>query len=204
MHTCDSCGAAMSAWETTRCLSCKLPKRRAYSNADAAVFVLEKERYPVTTYDIVRGIQREFGRKVSKASLTVALAADRRCCWAGRSTYGLFRHGVFPGPRTLSGVAKLFLYSWAKPIRLEHVAFAMRYTGYRFQQASLCTALRYDPHVCVAGWRWLATQPGEDVRLQLLLLGVSPTIGEIDCVAVRCSVLVDDSIKEYRRRVGSK
>ena len=203
MHACSNCGAPMSAWETERCISCMVSKPRWPSNAEAALFVLEKEERPVSTYDMTRGIGREFGRDVSRASLTVALSSDRRFCWAGRGTYGLFRHGLFPGPRTLSGAARLFLWSWAKPIRLELVAFAMRYAGYRFQQASLAQALRYDPHVIVEGWHCWTGHLREETRAHLRLLGVWPTSTGVEDIMVRCGALIDEAINEHRRRLDA-
>ena len=201
MHTCNSCGASMSPWEAENCLICKLKDPQWLSNADAAVFVLEKEQHPVTTYDVVRGIQREFGWKIPKAYLAVALSTDCRCCWAGRSMYGLYRHGLFPGPRTLSDVARLFLYSHVGPMRTELVAFAMQYAGYRFQQASLNNALRYDPNVFGDGWHGWVVKPRKEARAQLRQLGVSPTFRGVDKMAERCGCVIEEAISEYRRRL---
>ena len=201
MYACKDCGASMSPWEADRCLNCKLRNPRWLSNSDAAVFVLEKERHPVTTYDVIRGIRREFGWKISKASLSVALSADRRCCWSGRSIYGLYRHGPFPGPRTLSGVAKLFLYSHVEPIPTELVAFAMKYAGYRFQQASLKAALRYDSNIHLDSWFGWVVKSRKEARTQLRQLGVSPTFSGVDEMTARCASVVEEAISEYRRRL---
>ena len=204
MHACISCGASMSPWEAEKCLTCKLQDPQWLSNSDAAVFVLEKEQHPVTTYDVVRGIRREFGWKIPKASLAVALSTDRRCCWAGRSMYGLYRHGLFPGPRTLSGVARLFLYSHVEPMRTELVAFAMQYAGYRFQQASLNNALRYDPNVFWDGWHGWVVKPRKEARAQLRQLGISPTFRGVDEMAERCGCVIEEAISEYRRRLTGR
>ena len=201
MHLCSICSVAMSPWERKRCVTCELRNPRRLSNADAAVFVLESEQHAVTTYDLVRGIRREFGRRIPKSSLAVALATDRRCCWAGRSMYGLYRHGLFPGPRNLSGVAKLFLYSHVEPMRAELVAFAMHYAGYRFQQASLNSALRYDSNISQQGWDGWIVKPRTETRAQLRQLGVSPTFRGVDEMAKKCVAFIHDAISEYRRRL---
>ena len=202
MHACGICGALVSPWECSTCLSCTVQKPRWLSNADAAVFVLEKERHPVTTYDVVRGIRREFGWTIPMGSMTGAMSSDRRFCWAGRSTYGLYRHGVFPGPRNLSGVAKLFLYSHRGPMRTEILAFAMQYAGYRFQQASLDSALRYDPNVRRTDWRDWVVGRSEEARAHLWQLGVSPTVKGVDEMAKKCCAILDQAIWEYRRRLA--
>ena len=202
VHRCSDCVVSMSPWEAKRCLTCKLRTPWALSIADAAVFVLEKEQRPVTTYDVARGIQRELGREVSMSSLAATLAGDRRCCWAGRSMYGLYRHGIFPGPRNLSGVATLFLYSHRHPVRMELLAFAMQYAGYRFQHASLKAALRQDPNIGCDGWLARITKPRKEVRGRLRWLGVSPTFRGVDSMAEKCGLLVDEAFSEYERRLA--
>ena len=202
MHVCPRCSALMSAWERGRCLTCTVQKPQWLSNADAAVFVLEKERRPVTTYDVVRGIRREFGWKIPKHSLAATLSSDRRFCWAGRSLYGLYRHGLFPGPRTLAGVGKLFLYSHAEPMPTYLLAFTMQYGGYRFQQASLNNALHYDSGVTWDPWAGWVVKPGKDARALLWQLGVAPTFRAVDEMAERCGALIGKAIAEYHRRLA--
>ena len=204
MHRCRNCLASMSRWEADLCLRCELGKPQWLSNADAAVYVLEKEQRPVTIYDVARGIKREFGWRIPKASLTAAVSADRRCCWAGRSMYGLYRHGVFPGPRNLLGVAKLFLYSYREPMPPELTAFAMHYAGYRFQHASLNNALRYGPNVIWDNGRGWIVKPRKEVRAQLRSLGVSPTFRGVDAMAEKCVNVVAEAISEYRRRLAGR
>ena len=156
----------------------------------------------MTTYDVLRGIRREFGWTIPKSSLSVAMSSDRRFCWAGRSTYGLYRHGVFPGPRTLSGVAKLFLYSHGDPMPTETLAFTMQYAGYRFQQSSLANALRYDSNIGRTDWRDWVVGRSEEARAQLWQLGVSPTVKGVDEMAKKCSAIVNHAISEYRCRLA--
>lgn len=202
MHQCDACGASMSAWEGKRCLTCKLDNPRWLSNADAAVFLLEREQHAVTTYDLIRGMHREFGWRIPKASLAVALSSNRRCCWAGRSMYGLYRHGLFPGPRNLAGIAKIFLYSHREPMRTEVLAFAMQYAGYRFQQSSLRSALRSETNIVWEAWRGWVVRPRREVRARLQLLGVSPTLRGVDHAAQICGAGICDALVEYQRRLS--
>jgi len=202
IHRCDVCGASMSPWEGRDCLTCKLRKPQWLSNSDAAVFLLEKEQQSVTTYDLVRGMRREFGRDVSKASMAVALSTDLRCCWAGRSMYGLYRHGLFPGPRNLAGIASIFLYSHREPMQTEVLGFAMQYAGYRFQQASLRSALRYDADIAWEPWRGWVVRPRNLARARLRQLGLSPTFRGVDHAAQVCGALIRHALGEYRRRLS--
>ena len=204
MHLCEVCGASMSPWEGKSCLTCKLHKPRWLSNSDAAVFLLEGEQHAVTTYDLVRGMRREFGWRISKASIAAALSTDRRCCWAGRSMYGLYRHGLFPGPRNLAGIAKIFLYSNREPMQTEVLAFAMQYAGYRFQQASLRSALRYEGNVAWEPWRGWVVRPRKEARTELKQLGFSPTFRGVDDAAEACGGVIRDAISEYERRLAGR
>ena len=192
----------MSPWEGKSCLTCKPHKPRWFSNSDAAVFLLEGEQHAVTTYDLVRGMRREFGWSISKTSLAVALSTDRRCCWAGRSMYGLYRHGLLPGPRNLGGIAKIFLYSHREPMRTEVLAFAMQHAGYRFQRASLCSALRYEVNIVLEAWRGWVVRPRKEARAQLRQLGFSPTFRGVDHAAELCGAMIRDAISEYQRRLA--
>ena len=202
IHRCEVCGASMSPWEGNSCLTCKLRIPRWLSNPDAAVFLLEREQHAVTTYDLARGMRREFGWNISKASIAAALSTDRRCCWAGRSLYGLYRHGLFPGPRNLAGVATIFLYSHREPMRTEVLGFAMQYAGYRFQQPSLRSALRYDANIIWepgSGW---VVRPRKAARARLRQLGFSPTFRGVDHTAEFCGALIRDAVSEYQRRLS--
>ena len=202
IHRCELCGASMSPWEEKTCLTCKLRSPRWLSNSDAAVFLLEKEQHAVTTYDLTRGMRREFGWEIPKASIAAALSTDRRCCWAGRSMYGLYRHGLFPGPRNLAGVATIFLYSHREPMPTEVLGFAMQYAGYRFQQASLRSALRYDVNINLEPWRGWVVRSRKNARARLRQLGFSPTFRGVDHAAQICGAVIRDALVKYQHRVS--
>ncbi len=184
-------------------MSCSITRPVGWlSNTDAAVLILEQEDAPVSTYDVARGIRREFGWTVAKASLAVSLSSDRRVCWAGRSLYGLFRHGLFPGPRNLAGVAKLFLYSYAKPLDDELLAFVMQYAGYRFQRTSLRNALYRDDDVFWKKWSGWKVPVNWTTRATLRRLGVGSTNKAVDAIAAYCAHLVDSALVEHKRRLS--
>ena len=91
-----------------------------------AVFVLEASEKPLSLYDIHRGVQREFGWAPERNSLNATVTGDPRSCWAGRGLYGLWRHGLVPGPRKLVDVARLVLYCHDQPLSLDELAFTLR------------------------------------------------------------------------------
>ena len=118
--------------------------------------------------------------------------------------YGLYRHGLFPGPRNLAGIAKIFLYSNGEPMRTEVLAFAMQYTGYRFQQASLRNALRYEGNVAWEPWRGWVVRPRKEARAELRQLGFSPTFRGVDDAAEVCGGVIRNAISEYERRLAGR
>jgi len=91
----------------------------------------------MSLYDIHRGIERELGWAPDRMSLNASVALDRRCCWAGRGLYGLWRHGLVPGPRKSRDVARLVLHAHEKPLEAEEITFALRHLGYRFVPSTL-------------------------------------------------------------------
>ena len=202
IHRCEVCDALMSPWEEMSCLTCTLRNPRWLSNSDAALFLLEKEQHAVTTYDLVRGMRREFGWEVQRASMAAALSTDHRFCWAGPSMYGLYRHGLFPGPRNLAGIATIFLYSHREPMRTDVLSFAMQYAGYRFQQASLHSALRYGTDIVREPWHGWLVRPRETVRARLRQMGFSPTFRGADHAAQLCGALIRQALGEYQRRLS--
>ena len=111
--------------------------------ADLAVHVLEESDTALTVYDIKRSIRRDLDIYVSQETLQASISGNRRFCWAGKDLYGLYRHGLIPGPRSLAGIARLFLYSHG-PLRHAPLEFVMKYAGYRFQSASLNSTLNHD------------------------------------------------------------
>lgn len=147
MTACFGCGAAIGPTERRECPTYRRARGAQLTNGDMAVFVLEASEGPLSLYDVHRGIRREFGWVPERNSLNATVALDRRCCWAGRGLYGLWRHGLVPGPRKLADVARLVLYCHEAPLSEDELAFTLRYIGYRFHQAGLYRALTTSPAI---------------------------------------------------------
>jgi hypothetical protein len=174
------------------------------STADLAVHVLEESDTALTVYDIQRSIRRDLGIDVSQEALQDGISGDRRFCWAGKGLYGLYRHGLIPGPRSLAGIARVFLYSHG-PLQHAPLEFVMKYVGYRFQSASLYGALNRDPDVswfyADGGWYWdTARTPEADKALRVLC--AYPTPAELDVIVLRCAETVKAALAERERRLS--
>ena len=87
-------------------------------------------------------------------------------------------------------------------MQTEALSFVMQYAGYRFQQASLRSALRYDANIFLDPWRGWVVGPRYKVRVQLRELGFSPTFRGVDSSAETCSEVIHDALAEYRRRTA--
>jgi hypothetical protein len=201
---CPICGAELGPWEWRACLSCaiKKPTANELTNADAAAWVLERESGARTVYDISRAIARELHRSVALNSLNVALASDRRFCWAGKGAYGLYRHGLFPGPRGLADVARLFLYAAGDPIPLPHLAFCMKHAGYRFRDISLGAALSRDALVARrTDGKYRLLRRGEAKR-ELIDAGTGKGPAGFRRSVVKCQATVSSALDEFNRRLG--
>src|SRR3954462_10649270 len=93
---CRGCGAVLGPQESARCVTCR--KHSPTDNFDIVVAVLEQSDAPLAPWDIERHARAEFARNV----WLDGLGWDPRLCYAGRSVWGLYRHGLLPGVRTLS------------------------------------------------------------------------------------------------------
>lgn len=137
---CPHCGAQLGPWENARgCLTCR--RSSAYTIADRAVSLMERMDQPLPYWDIKR-LLRENGRDVWEPSLKSVLATDRRMCWAGAGTYGLFRHGLLPGVRNLSLVGGVYLHAGECTLGVYELEFVLKFVGYTFRDLSLRFALQ--------------------------------------------------------------
>jgi hypothetical protein len=200
---CDQCSAQQGPWEDGACPIKRAKQGWFLDAADLAVRVLEESNCALTVYDIKRSIRRDFSIDVSQETLQVSISGDRRFCWAGRGLYGLYRHGLIPGPRSLAGIARVFLYSHG-PLRHALLEFAMKHVGYRFQSASLNNALNYDPDVFWingdGGWCWDTARTPETGQV-LMALGVARDLPEFETVVSRCAETVSAALAERERRL---
>src|SRR5690242_17970915 len=97
--TCDDCNAQRGPWEDGVCPVVRAKHGWFLSTADLAVHVLEESDTALTVYDIKRSIRRDLGIDIGQQALQASISSDRRFCWAGKGLYGLYRHGLIPGPR---------------------------------------------------------------------------------------------------------
>ena len=201
---CGVCGAELGPWEGRRCISCAAPPQEHNAgNSGAALLVLERAHGPLSVYDISRGIRRELNLDVPLPLLNVALASDYRFCWAGRGLYGLYRHGLFPGPRNLTGVARLFLYAYGRPLSVDALRFAMQQAGYRLHRQSLYGVLERDRLV---GWTSKGYRISNESTVKRQLIGAGTGRGSRTfsrCVD-KCRSQVDAALTEYSRRTGQR
>jgi hypothetical protein len=70
------------------------------------------------------------------------LSQDRRFCWGGRALYGLARHGLIPGARSLAEAAYAILLAAPRELHLEEVDFVLKQLNYRFNSDTLVHLLR--------------------------------------------------------------
>ncbi len=204
-RTCPECGAEIGPYDFRRCLTCVHPRSpsRWLTIADAALRVLELEPGPLKVYDIGRSIKRDLEMEVSPASLAVSLSINRRFCWAGKGMYGLYRHRLFPGPRALGATARFLLFAHGRQLDSEQLAFAMKNLGYRFQEQSLRIALGNEPNVVWPKANECAPMLDLSARTSLYRLGFAPSESEFQEILSRASILLQDGLEEYARRLGN-
>jgi hypothetical protein len=151
MIYCPTCDAPLSAWETAKagalgvpaCWCAGLPARvpPTLPNLSFAELCNVDLQKPVRTHDVVRFVGGKYAGDAS-ASIGVALSQDRRMCWGGRGLYGLARHGLIPGARSLADAACAVLIAAPRPLHLEEADFVLEQLGYRFNSDSLKNHLR--------------------------------------------------------------
>ena len=200
---CLICLSDLSAWEGDTCISCTTGTSWGWSlsNPERALRVLESEDGPVSVYDVCRGIKREFGITANENSISSSLASDLRFCWAGRGMYGLYRHGLLPGPRNLSGVARFILYSSGRPLSIRILSFLMQFMGYRFHPQSLINALARDPDVTNLGWQEYDIDRSDEAAFALnFRLWCAPSMQAFQRIVSRCRRHMIEGIKEYKKR----
>ena len=68
--------------------------------------------------------------------------SGKRFCWAGQSLYGLARHGLVPGARSLAEAAYAILLAAPRELYFEEVDFILEQFNYRYNFDSLLHHLR--------------------------------------------------------------
>lgn len=162
---CDRCSAILSPWEPADRCGCAGPRRP--SHPEVLYAVAASVPGPLRVQDFVRLADSQYGHRITRASANVTLA-DPRFCWAGQGTYGLYRHGPLPGPRSLEPAARLVLTAAGRPMTMEAIDYCLKALGYRYNSGSLRNAVNRSFTI---KYRWadgLYDHPrGEAAELQL-------------------------------------
>lgn len=158
MMRCSRCNAGLSAWELRRaeefsvlpCWCDGLPPGISPTLANIAYAELCHTglTQPVKVHDVIRFVAQNYARS-PRHSINVTLSQDKRFCWGGRALYGLARHGLIPGARTLAEAAYAILLAAPRKLHVEEVDFVLEQLNYRFNSDSLVHHLRG-----YAGNRW--------------------------------------------------
>lgn len=148
---CASCGSAVSAWEkfeadrwaVTPCWCAGVPQGvdRTLANVAYSELCDVALTQPVKIHDVVRFVAPKYHGN-PKYSINVALSSSKRFCWGGRGLYGLARHGLIPGARSLAEAAYAVLLAAPRELHVEEVDFVLEQLNYRFNRDSLLHHLR--------------------------------------------------------------
>lgn len=151
MTRCVRCNAHVSVWElhsatklggpTCWCEGVPAATSRTLANLAYAELCHTGLAKPVKIHDIVRFVSHDHTGNF-RYSINVALSKDKRFCWGGRALYGLARHGLIPGARTLAEAAYAILLAAQRQLYIEEVDFVLEQLNYRFNSDSLAHHLR--------------------------------------------------------------
>ncbi len=188
---CDECGSILAPWEVTL-EGCACQGQKSRTNADILYAVACTVNTPLPVHDYVRLAQQDFETFMTKSTALATIAPDPRFCWAGQGVYGLYRHGVLPGPRTLEQCARMILIA-AGSLHMDVVGFVLRQLGYRFADGSLRNAVGRSYYITWESHWW--THPtGEAARLKLRR--------ELSVVPPRQRAEFDEIIDHLERATG--
>lgn len=176
---CSRCDAAVSAWETreaellgvTPCWCDGVPRgvSRTLANVAYSELCHAELRQPVKTHDVVRFVTPKYNGN-PRYSINVALSKDKRFCWGGRALYGLARHGLIPGARSLAEAAFAVLLAAPRELHVEEVDFVLEQLNYRFNPDSLLhhvrgyTSNRWGLEFQMDYWNRVRVNAGRDAR----------------------------------------
>lgn len=158
---CDKCRNLLGPWEVHRggcaCRGTKSPIHR-----DTLYAVACSAPRPLPVHDFRRLANEDYGAVMNRSTALATLASDRRFCWSGQGTYGLYRHGILPGARNLEEVARLVLTA-AGDLHIDTVDFVLKQLGYRFAVGSLRNAVGRSDAIT---WRshWWSHPQGDQAR----------------------------------------
>jgi hypothetical protein len=124
---------------------------------------------PIKVHDIVRLVSGKYTGN-PRYSINVALSYDDRFCWGGRALYGLARHGLIPGVRSLAEAAYAVLLAAPRELHVEEIDFVLEQFNYRFNSDSLAhhlrgyTGNRWNLAFQVDHWNRIRVKTGRDAR----------------------------------------
>ena len=179
MTRCFRCDAELSAWEVRKakeldvspCWCDGVPPRtsRTLANIAYAELCHTSLTQPVRIHDIVRFVSHKYAG-TPNYSINVALSQDRQFCWGGRTLYGLARHGLIPGARSLAEAAYAILLAAPRELHVEEIDFVLEQLNYRFNSDSLVhhlrgyTSNRWNFIFQIDHWNRVKVNTGRDAR----------------------------------------
>jgi hypothetical protein len=225
MMRCSRCDAAISSWEqreaerlgVTPCWCDGVPRGVSGTLANLAYAELchTDLSQPVKTHDVVRFVAPKYNGN-PRYSINVALSSDKRFCWGGRALYGLARHGLIPGARSLAEAAYTVLLAAPRQLHVEEVDFVLEQVNYRFNPDSLLhhlrgyTSNRWGLQFQMDHWNRVWVNTGRDARHEYnASVRVCPTHTGFDTwiednFAPKVAEILDDRTKRLADLKGTK
>jgi hypothetical protein len=149
--TCCRCGAELSGWEIRKatnlgvapCWCAGVPRGLSHTLSNVAYATLcdPALTQPVKTHDVIRLVAAHY-RGDPRYSMNAALSQGKQFCWGGRALYGLARHGLVPGARSLAEAAYAVAVAAPRALHGEEIDFVLEQFNYRFNADSLLHHLR--------------------------------------------------------------
>lgn len=141
---CPKCGAELAAWERGAC-GCAITV--PLTTREALYAVSCSNSGPLHARDLARLAVQDYRVYFRPNAAITVLANDPRFCWGGPGLYGLYRHGLIPGPRGLEQLARVVLVVAGQPLPHDLLDYSLKQMGYRFSSASLRNAVMRSEHV---------------------------------------------------------
>ena len=203
LRHCGKCRSLLGPWEVHRggC-ACRGPASQTHRDTLYAVACTVEKPLPV--HDLLRLAYQDHGAVMNKTTALATLAPDPRFCWSGPGTYGLYRHGILPGPRNLEEVARLVLTA-AGDLDMDAVDFVLKQLGYRFAVGSLRNAIGRSQVITWRGYWWSHPQGDQARQLVRQDIAVVPERqrAEFDEIIVRLERQVEKHLATRESRLSS-
>lgn len=139
--SCRRCGAPLGPQEGEACLH-HGPRRATVM--PAIVRALETSPVPLGIDAVCERLARE-GVEATRGRVATEMAADRSLCWARKGTYGLVRHGLVPGVRSLEDLVLLAVVAAGGSAPIYDVCRAIEARGYGKSTSVEAAIAKADP-----------------------------------------------------------